>query len=146
MRLWTIHPRFMDKAGLGALWREGLLARAVLAGQTKGYKHHPQLTRFRGNGRRTDEQALPYLEGYLHTVVDEADRRGYHYDRTKLAVSPKAPRHELLEVTRGQLDYEIQWFNTKLLKRTGQTLSPENVYHHPMFVVVPGPVEAWEKV
>lgn len=146
MRLWTIHPKFLDKAGLGALWREGLLARAVLAGQTKGYKHHPQLTRFRDFGRRTDEQALQVIDGYLHTVVDDADRRGYRYDRTKLAGDPKAPRNQMIEVTKGQLDYEIEWFNTKLKARTGLQLNPETVYAHPMFVVVPGAIESWEKV
>jgi hypothetical protein len=38
MRLWSLHPQYLDPAGLVAVWREGLLA-----GQTKGYKHHPQL-------------------------------------------------------------------------------------------------------
>ena len=47
MRLWTLHPRYLDAAGLVALWREGLLARAVLRGKTRGYRHHPQLERFR---------------------------------------------------------------------------------------------------
>jgi hypothetical protein len=43
MRLWSLHPQYLDPAGLVAVWREGLLARAVFAGQTTGYKHHPQL-------------------------------------------------------------------------------------------------------
>ena len=37
MRLWTIHPRYLDSRGLVALWRESLLARAVLRSQTRGY-------------------------------------------------------------------------------------------------------------
>ena len=49
MRLWTIHPRYLDPQGLVALWREALLARAVLRGQTHGYRHHPQLDRFRAH-------------------------------------------------------------------------------------------------
>ena len=36
MRLWSLHPRYLDAKGLVALWREGLLAQAVLKGQTKG--------------------------------------------------------------------------------------------------------------
>lgn len=43
MRLWSLHPQYLDAKGLVALWREGLLAQAVLAGQTRGYKRHPQL-------------------------------------------------------------------------------------------------------
>ena len=31
MRIWSIHPRYLDARGLVALWREALLARAVHA-------------------------------------------------------------------------------------------------------------------
>ena len=37
MRLWTLHPKYLDPQGLVALWREALLARAVLQGKTRGY-------------------------------------------------------------------------------------------------------------
>lgn len=47
MRLWSVHPKYLDTRGLTACWREGLLARKVLLGQTKGYRNHPQLIRFR---------------------------------------------------------------------------------------------------
>nr|WP_243687290.1 pyrimidine dimer DNA glycosylase/endonuclease V [Methanobacterium formicicum] len=47
MRLWSLHPKYLDVKGLVALWREGLLARAVLKGKTKGYTNHPQLIRFK---------------------------------------------------------------------------------------------------
>jgi hypothetical protein len=43
MRLWSLHPQYLDPQGLVALWREALLAQAVLRGKTRGYKHHPQL-------------------------------------------------------------------------------------------------------
>ena len=60
MRLWTLHPRYLDPQGLVALWREALLARAVLRGEIRGYRHHPQLDRFRA-------QAAPVsaLNAYL---------------------------------------------------------------------------------
>ena len=38
MRLWSLHPRYFDSKGLTAAWREALLARAVLTGQTRGYR------------------------------------------------------------------------------------------------------------
>ena len=50
MRLWSLHPKYLDTKGLLALWREGLLAQKVLAGKTKGYKNHPQLDRFKAHG------------------------------------------------------------------------------------------------
>ncbi len=46
MRLWSLHPKYLDRQGLLAVWREGLLAQKVLQGKTKGYKNHPQLKRF----------------------------------------------------------------------------------------------------
>ena len=47
MRLWSIHPSYLDVKGLGAAWREALLAQKVLEGLTRGYKNHPQLLRFK---------------------------------------------------------------------------------------------------
>ncbi|HEU5178767.1 MAG TPA: pyrimidine dimer DNA glycosylase/endonuclease V, partial [Burkholderiales bacterium] len=32
MRLWSLHPKYLDARGLVALWREALLAQAVLRG------------------------------------------------------------------------------------------------------------------
>jgi hypothetical protein len=32
MRLWSLHPRYLDAKGLQAVWREGLLAKKVLQG------------------------------------------------------------------------------------------------------------------
>ncbi|MGP1680491.1 MAG: pyrimidine dimer DNA glycosylase/endonuclease V [Giesbergeria sp.] len=36
MRLWSLHPQYLDSKALVALRREGLLAQAVLAGLTRG--------------------------------------------------------------------------------------------------------------
>jgi len=46
MRIWSLHPKYLDTKGLVALWRDALLARHVLQGKTTGYKNHPQLNRF----------------------------------------------------------------------------------------------------
>src|SRR4026207_1817934 len=79
VRLWTLHPRYLDAKGLVALWREGLLAKKVLSGHTRGYRHHPQLERFRDR-RRPEIAIAPYLSA----VCAEAGRRGYHFDESKL--------------------------------------------------------------
>src|SRR6186713_593859 len=109
MRLWTLHPKYLDAKGLVALWREGLLARAVLRGETKGYRNHPQLDRFR---HRADPVAA--IDAYLHAVVDEADARGYRFDRGKLGPAAR-PRPQL--VGAGQLAYEWRHLMAKLCAR-----------------------------
>jgi hypothetical protein len=99
MRLWSLHPSLLDRMALVAVWREALLAQKVLQGRTKGYKHHPQLHRFR--------ETLDPVEAigtYLSGVANEADARGYKFDRTKIAADATASQ---IPVTDGQLRYEI---------------------------------------
>ena len=140
MRLWTLHPRHLDAAGLVALWREGLLARAVLRGATRGYRNHPQLIRFRETTR-----PVASLDTYLSIVCDEADRRGYAFDRSKLGRGRVRVR---LTATRDQLDFEWTHLRRKLRTRarppnvTDRSTSPSA---HPLFRLVPGPVAEWEK-
>ena len=86
MRLWSLHPSYLDAVGLVALWREGLLARKVLQGQTKGYIHHPQLFRFRETGN-----PIHVLDFYLKTVHDESIRRGYNFDLSKISPCENRP-------------------------------------------------------
>lgn len=139
MRLWSLHPRHLDRQGLLALWREGLLARKVLAGQTRGYRHHPQLDRF----RQLDAPVLA-LDRYLGAVVAEAARRGYRFDATKIKTVPVAP---VLTVTTGQMAYEWEHLRRKLSTRAPTlllTLPPEPD-PHPCFAIAAGPVADWER-
>ena len=141
MRLWTLHPRYLDPQGLVALWREALLARAVLRGQTKGYRHHPQLHRF---------NALPAprsaINAYLAAVLAEAQARGYAFDKSKVGPQRATPA---IACTTGQMEHEWQHLLAKLKAR-----SPELHRHwrtlaapqpHPLFRVTDGPVEPWER-
>ncbi|HYL00481.1 MAG TPA: pyrimidine dimer DNA glycosylase/endonuclease V [Steroidobacteraceae bacterium] len=141
MRLWTLHPKYLDARGLVALWREGLLARAVLRGETRGYRHHPQLERFR-------RHAVPRaaINTYLRAVVAEADARGYAFDSRKLG-----PRRHGLELTatHGQLRYEWRHLLRKLAHRSPRVYerwrrekAPEP---HPLFRIVRGNIEPWER-
>ena len=100
MRLWSLHPSYLDRQGLLACWREGLLARKVLLGHTKGYRNHPQLQRFKA---RAD--ALSALDGYLLGIFEESLRRGYSFDRSKIGDCPIELK---LTVTDGQLKYELE--------------------------------------
>src|SRR5512140_2110649 len=99
MRLWTLHPRHLDAAGLVAVWREGLLAQAVLLGRTRGYTRHPQLARFRA----LDDPAAA-VAAYLGAVQAEAAGRGYRFDRARIATARPFTRR--VPETSGQLAYE----------------------------------------
>ncbi len=141
MRLWSLHPRYLDAAGLVAVWREGLLARAVLRGATRGYTRHPQLARFRACRR-----PLAALDTYLAAVCEEADRRGYRFDRAKLG---RARTRGALVVTRAQMRFEWTHLGRKLRRRAAAhwraVCAGRRPACHPMFRVIPGPVEAWER-
>jgi hypothetical protein len=141
MRLWSLHPEYLDAAGLVALWREGLLAQKVLQGGTRGYTRHPQLQRF-----RACDDACSAIAAYLHHVADEADRRGYAFDRTKLAPNCACAS---IDVTRGQLALEWEHLGSKLAQRNparfermARVRTPRP---HPSFVVVSGGVAEWER-
>jgi hypothetical protein len=143
MRLWTLHPRHLDPAGLVALWREALLAQAVLLGRTRGYRNHPQLVRF-----RSAEDPVAAIATYLRGIHREASARGYGFDSARI-VDAESFRRRLPE-TRGQLLYEWSHLSRKLRRRNpnwhaarhrGRAPSP-----HPLFRIVPGPVAAWERV
>ena len=139
MRLWSIHPRYLDPPGLVALWREGLLAQAVLTGRTRGYTRHPQLDRF-----RECHNPVAAIATYLAAVAREARRRGYDFDATR--VRPERTRARL-RVSDGQLRYELEHLAAKLRRRNpGWVVDDESPEAHPMFVVERGGIAAWERV
>lgn len=140
MRLWSLHPKYLDPAGLVALWREALLAQAVLAGKTRGYTAHPQLNRFRETNAPRGAIAT-----YLHEIAFEAARRGYGFDRTKIGRRATVS----LTVTTGQLRYEWAHLKSKLRRRNPEAYRaiarirvPDA---HPSFVVIEGPIAEWER-
>ncbi len=141
MRLWSIHPGYLDAKGLVACWREGLLARKVLQGTTKGYRNHPQLDRFKG---QIDPVGL--MDAYLLAVHEEATKRGYKFKREKLGAP--VSDHKLM-VTDGQLRYELSHLKNKLRRRDkGKYDEIANVRlpePHPLFRVISGEIEAWER-
>jgi Pyrimidine dimer DNA glycosylase len=142
MRLWTLHPKYLDARGLVALWREGLLAKRVLQGRTRGYRHHPQLERF-----RAQEDPIAAINSYLSDVLVEADRRGYAFDRRKVRTG-HAPRR--LRETRGQLQHEWRHLLAKLRERAPEQhrvlkrLTRPDA--HPLFRITHGGVRSWERV
>lgn len=140
MRLWSLHPKYLDRQGLIAVWREALLARAVLRGRTRGYRHHPQLRRFLAH--RSPRLAI---NCYLHAVFAESLARGYAFDRSRFG---PVRRVTSIKVQEGQMQYEARHLRRKLRKRSPQWLRKSTLEAipepHPLFRVTPGPVAEWE--
>ena len=140
MRIWSVHPKYLDTKGLVALWRETLLARHVFEGKTKGYRNHPQLDRFKQMDKSEDA-----INQYLATVFEESARRGYNFDRNKINwnFSPVT-----MQVTTGQIKYETTHLLNKLKIRDAPQFLEVNgkkrLIPHPMFNVVKGKIEKWE--
>lgn len=142
MRLWSIHPMYLDSKGLVALWRESLLAKKVLEGKTKGYKNHPQLERFKGT-----EDPVKSIQAYMQWVYFESIRRGFNFKKDELNYVYSLG---VLPVTEGQLRYERDHLLSKLRKRESSRpgllefrwlLKP-----HPLFYVINGEIEKWERM
>ena len=142
MRIWSLHPRYLDAKGLVALWRETLLAQNVLAGNTKGYKNHPQLNRF-----KQTRNSLGAIATYLRAIQSEADKRGYNFDKSKIN---SGSLRRKITVTSGQLDYEYQHLCKKLEVRDTEKLqflqTVKTLETHPMFEIILGKVEPWEVI
>jgi hypothetical protein len=142
MRLWSLHPGYLDAKGLVALWREALLAQKVLGGGTKGYRDHPQLDRFWQLRNPSAAIAL-----YLQAIHEESVRRGYRFDGSKIG---RRARMKAIPVTSGQLAHELKHLKAKLKSRDTAAyarlagISEPRV--HPLFEVVSGAVEEWENV
>lgn len=141
MRLWSLHPKYLDPQGLVALWRETLLAQAVLRGETRGYRNHPQLDRFKNHPAPISAISL-----YLKGIHAEAEMRGYSFDKSKIKRTRKAVT---LTVTSGQIAYEWAHLLVKLKERNPELyrkwLSTDATEAHPMFTVKAGEVESWER-
>ncbi|WP_226997248.1 pyrimidine dimer DNA glycosylase/endonuclease V [Tessaracoccus aquimaris] len=137
--MWSLHPSLLDRQGLIACWREALLAQAVLAGRTAGYRHHPQLTRF-----REAQDPMAAIGAYLMELADEATARGYRFDRTRIdGPLESAP----IRVTTGQLRLERDHLAAKLRVRSPEWLPrlDASPTPHPLFVTVDGGPEPWER-
>ncbi len=140
MRLWSLHPSALDRRGLVACWREGLLAQRVLAGGTRGYTRHPQLRRFQATA-----EPLEAIGHYLASLRREAEARGYSFDATRVLRADAAPPG--IPVTTGQLAFELAHLRSKVADRDEAWLPrlPVVAAAAPSFVETPGDVEAWER-
>ena len=142
MRIWSIHPKYLDTKGLVALWREALLAKHVLEGKTKGYRNHPQLNRF-----KSFYEPLDAMNEYLSVVYNEAAAREYNFDISKF----KIPKNQCsLTVTNKQIKYETEHLLLKLkvrdMERYRKLKDTTKIEPHPIFTIIEGPIEPWEVI
>lgn len=141
MRLWSLHPKYLDPQGLVALWRESLLAKAVLRGETRGYTNHPQLDRFKAH-----PQPLLAISSYLAAIYTESRERGYKFDSSKIgpvrAVDAIAVNDEQLLLEWRHLQQKLVNRSPAVLAQWSGLISP---VCHPLFRVQPGPVALWER-
>ena len=158
MRIWSLHPSLLDRRALVACWRETLLTQKVLRGLTRGYTNHPQLIRFRAH-----PQPLEAVAAYLSGLADEADARGYSFNRALIGAGKNgADKAEnpyasvaRIPVPLGQLEYELAFLRHKVAgrdpeweHRLSERLAARGelaACAHPLFEVVPGAIEPWEK-
>ena len=140
MRIWSLHPKYLDVKGLVALWRETLLAKNVLEGATKGYKNHPQLNRF-----KQQQNPKHAINQYLAAVYGQAIERNYNFNKEKINWQFQPIK---IKVTKGQIAYEKKHLLGKLKIRDTEKYKAlyklEKVEIHPIFTVIDGEIAAWE--
>ncbi len=139
MRLWSLHPKLLDRIGLVALWRETLLAKKVLLGETKGYKNHPQLERFK-------DLPITAINTYLFFIHEESQDRNYNFNYDKVG---KTDLKIKIDLTDQQLKYEFNHLIKKLEIRDENKFNEiKNLKQepHPIFNLVKGKIADWERV
>lgn len=150
MRLWSVHPRYLDRQGLLGLWREGLLAQKVLgAGPPYDvpYGKHPQLDRF-----KLHKEPIVAISYYLKQVFLEADRRFYKFNKTLIVEPDGNPWTCKLWVPQGQIEYEFKHLMNKLKNRDPvlykHNQKETSIKVHPLFTVnqESQEVSQWERV
>lgn len=142
MRIWSIHPKYLDSAGLVACWRETLLAKNVLLNTTKGYKSHPQLLRFKNS-----KSPITYINNYLNELYIESKKRNYNFSFEK--IGDVKNNLEKIKITRGQIFYEFNHLLNKIklrnIKKYQEIKNEKNIDCNNIFEIIDGDVEFWEK-
>jgi len=142
MRLWSIHPKYLDTKGLSGLWREALLAKKVLQGATKGYKNHPQLERF-----KKQDKPMKFINTFIYFIYKESCARGYCFDKRNVV---KSFTKKKIKVTNKQIDFEFNHLKKKLKQRNNkkykELIKIKKIESNPLFKIIKGPIKKWEKI
>lgn len=150
MRLWSLHPDYLDTKGLVALWREALLAQKIILGETESYKNHPQMTRF-----LQAEHPVVAISYYLKSILRTAASRGYKFKASLIrATSTQNLEIPIIGCNTGQIDYERALLIHKIKTRQGgpdlvylrRLLQEVNPHLSEIFRCRTGGIESWERV
>ena len=164
MRLWSIHPKYLDRQGLLACWREGLGALKALKAwsisEKCGYQNHPQLNRF-----KKSEMPVYLLYAFNENIYRESIVRGYIFDKSRLDgfvddydIGVTKSDVKRVAVTTGQINYEAEYLLPLKLKsrKTGTDNERLNMLQddiendcikiNSVFKIVEGDIESWEKI
>lgn len=79
MRIWTLHPRYLDDATLREAWRDGLAARRRLVAGSKGRPTDPLI-----HAIAACKHPVRVIDAYLSHLHQEAQRRGKAFDRSRI--------------------------------------------------------------
>lgn len=143
MRIWSIHPKYLDNIGLIACWRETLLTKHVLLGLTKGYKNHSQLLRFKNSSSPID-----YINFYLNELYIESQNRNYNFNKNKIGKFKN--NLEKINITNKQIEYEFNHLILKLKIRSKEKYEEikniKNIEANNLFNIINGEIESWEKI
>lgn len=149
MRIWSFHPKYLDKQGLSRAINEGIAGNKALRKTGEGYppswEKHSQLERFKTT-------AIPGI--YSQLYLDRLFMIKYNSWMLETNQEPFFDDIEnpypKLKVTIGQLKYEWQRYLKKISKRSPKLYeelkSIELPEPHPLFNIIDGDVESWEKV
>lgn len=141
MRLWSLHPKYLDTKWLLACWREWLLARNVLLWITKWYKNHPQLDRFKAS-----IDPIKSIDAFLTQIYLEANNRWYSFDYKKLGL---VNDEGIINVNEWQVIFEFKHLLNKLQKRDKNNFIKyskiKNIEVNPIFNIIEWNIEKWEK-
>lgn len=142
MRIWSIHPSYLDSAGINGCWRESLLAQKILNGHNFSYKNHSQMKRF-----YSDRESLLAIGTYLYYIYLESVKRNYNYDFNKILYFNNNYK---MQVTENQLLYEFNLLQWKLKKRNYkkylENKNIKEIFPNNIFDVKEGQIESWEKI
>lgn len=149
MRLWSIHPKYLDSKRLVTQWREALLCRAILDGKTKGYKEHPHFLRVKSHS-----QPYYFINSFLYVIWEEGKQRKFQFDKSKLMenlVQKYEEPLQLMEVTEGQVQYEFDFlqkkfgeFHIQYIKNL-QNFNDFGIEVNPCFIKIFGDIMNFEK-
>lgn len=146
MRIWSIHPKYLDTKRLTAQWREALLCKSILEGKTKSYTKHPQYLKL-----LKLKNPYQFINFFLLTIWEESQKRGYKYDKSKINLDEvKIFDNVYLDVTIEQLKYEFCHMLQKMNNDDPQYLKniiflkKEGIISNPLFNSIDGNIMNFE--